>query len=51
VPNTHITKADWIWWAVGMKVRRSRCKQELYDRGTHRLRVTARDWSLVTGSE
>jgi hypothetical protein len=31
VPNAHLTKADWIWWAVGTKISSGCCKQELYD--------------------
>ena len=65
VPNAHITKADRIWWAVGMKISSGCCNQELYDwihgrflqfrsrdlRGTHRLRFPARDWSSAAGCE
>jgi hypothetical protein len=51
VPNAHITKADRIWWAVGMKISRGCCKQKLDDRGTYRLGVTARDWSRAAGCE
>jgi hypothetical protein len=31
VPNAHITKADRIWWAVGMKISSGCCKQKLHD--------------------
>src|SRR5438045_36583 len=32
VPDAHTAKADRIWWAVGMKISRGRCQQELDDR-------------------
>ena len=65
MPNAHITKANGIWWAVGMKISGGRCKQELYDRicwrflqfwskylsGTHRRGFTARDWSRAAGCD
>jgi hypothetical protein len=31
VSNAHITKADRIWWAVGMKISSGCGKQKLYD--------------------
>ena len=42
VPDAHITKADRIRRAVGMKVG---------SRGTRRLGVSARDWSRGAGCE
>ena len=49
--NADITKADRIWWAVGMKIRSSCGKQKFYDYGTHRLRFTARAWSVAAAGE
>ena len=65
MPNAHIAKADRIWWAVGMKIRSGRCKQELYDwiylrflqfrsedlSGTQRWRFTTPDRSRAAGCE
>lgn len=56
VPKAHITKADRIWWAVGMKISSGCCKQEFQFRskvlsGTPRHGVTARGRSRVAGCE
>ena len=54
VADAHITKADRIWWAVGLKISSGCCKQESYgriSRGTHCLGFTARDLSRAAGCE
>jgi len=65
VPNAHNTKANRIWWAVGMKISSGCGKQELYDRidcrvlqfsrkylrGSYCMGFTARDGSRAAGCE